>query len=1096
MGKIKKILENELVGGTQSTDVYPVTSVKAVYDENNERLDHILNRRGTVNISTNYNSDHTAEVLTLSQAIAKVPTSDRTLGFVGTFLTVDGWQLYQFEGSTISEWSDTSKWSTVAKIGDGAGRNDDNVAISRKESYINTYNSYRTQGYSMIPDSELSFTEQGGYINSSGNIVQHSLYKTKVYAVTPKSVVCVHGHQRGTLGTGIYGVYTSEGVSNAGLIFVRKVDDYSNKANGAILVRVNDIFVVPDDCKNIAVSYVINENSNGLFSVKYSEDVLEDMINQVSMGFTKNQTLNKLIKEIYITGVDRGSVSIKSIHRQGGDTSDTRGYIVGQVGNKAYNIVLESTPRVPDSDNNIIKATAGPATIYFLIDWEMLDPGTGTNNNDFYELSDDAYTLSANPQIAEYLSAEFHSLAPESLIEGKYVYQNNGSILEVNSYNIYVYPISSNRRYRIKGELHGTTTFAVYSDYSDDGELSGLLYMFSKNVNGNVPIDEIIQGYDGYLAVSWNSLNVDVYTDGFDNIFSDVEDLQYRLATNTKLVPAGSMQGYINKAGGFVEHDSYTADSYTLIAGEKYRILGTYQGVKGTAALSFWTNSIFRKTIINTDAIINAGGIISIDTYFTVPLGINKAYVTNTYGGTLFLYKIDKIDKIDKNSVTKEQFNRLALLSAVAGNAIDPNSSVASTYLTTTGSLAENAQYTVRKYIVEQGQTFKIKGSTRGTQSVACYALYTTNEVISTTLHSIYTIKDFVGSNFDGARKATIDHYINVPEGVGLIVTCSVPSDSDDMLLYDLQNTKDYIDKRMAQPVKYVDCLGDSLTMGATRFGWYEDTLQELLGPDYKVRNWGVGGESSASIMARQGSNCIKFQEEWVLKADGSNTLVMNTEDNNLIIKTQTYSSNVALLLQGAENDSGQRTRVVNPCYINGIECTMLYTQDSAYAKGRWYIKRNDVGDRDITIPVNTPVYFNTGKEMGKSDITIIWMGTNDGTYSNWQDLVDKQVMAANKVSNKRFIIIGLPKLGKTNGETYETLMRNTFGNKFFNIREYMCTNMIYDAGITPTEDDLSKMAAGDCPTSLLYDGTHLKPASNVALGKMLYNICLGLGYI
>ena len=42
MGKIKKILENELVGGTQTTDIYPVTSTKAVYDENNERLDHIL----------------------------------------------------------------------------------------------------------------------------------------------------------------------------------------------------------------------------------------------------------------------------------------------------------------------------------------------------------------------------------------------------------------------------------------------------------------------------------------------------------------------------------------------------------------------------------------------------------------------------------------------------------------------------------------------------------------------------------------------------------------------------------------------------------------------------------------------------------------------------------------------------------------------------------------------------------------------------------------------------------------------------------------------------------------------------------------------
>lgn len=951
MGKIKKILENELVGGTQNTDIYPVTSVKAVYDENNERLDHILNRRGIVNISTNYNSDHITETLTLSEAIGKVPTSDRTLGFVGTFLTVNGWQLWQFEGSAISEWSDTSKWNIVAKIGDKAGRDDNNTAISRKD--------------------------------------------------------------------------------------------------------------------------------------------FEDAINQVSMGLTKNQTLNKLIKEIYVTGADRGSVSIKNIHRQGGNTSDTRGYIVGQVGDVDYNIVLESSSRVPDGDNNIIKATAGSATIYFLINWKMLDPGTGTNNNDFYELSDDAYTLSANPQIAEYLSTEFHSLSPESLIEGKYVFQASGRILQDDSYNIYVYPISANRRYRIKGGLHGTATFAIYSNYSN-GELSGLLYMFSKDINGDISIDEVIQGYDGYLAISWNTLDIKVSSDGQGNIFSDIEDLQYRLASNTMQVRVGYLQGYINSSGKFIEHSLYSVDKYNIIPGEKYRILGSYTGIKYVAALSFWKNDTFIKTVLTTDSIINAGDTIDIDTYFTVPLGINKAYITNTFGNSLFLYKVDKVDKVDK---VEEQLNIITPLSVMAGDAIKPDSSVASTYLSISGRFEENGDYTVRKYTVEQGQTFKVRGSTRGVQSVACYALYTANEAIPANLYSIYTIKDFVGSNFDGARQATIDHFITVPEGVVLIVTCSVPSDQNDMLLYDLQNTRDYID-RVCGATKYVDCLGDSLTMGAARFGWYEDTLQELLGSDYKVRNWGVGGETSASIMARQGSECIKFQEEWLLKADGSNTLVMNTEDNNLIIKTQTYNSNVALLLQGAENDPGQITRVVNPCYINGIECTMSYAQDSAYAKGRWYIKRNEVGDRDITVPANTPVYFNTGKEMGKSDITIIWMGTNDDTYSNWQDLVDKQVMAANKVSNKRFIIVGLHKIGKTNGEAYETLMRNTFGNKFFNIREYMCTNMIYDAGMTPTEDDLSKMAAGDCPTSLLYDGTHLKPASNVALGKMLYNICVGLGYV
>ena len=1085
-GKIKKLLENELVGGTQSSDVYPVTSVKAVYDEDNERLDNIIRRKGVVNISTNYNSDHIAEVLTLAQAIAKVPSNDRVLGFTMTFLSSGGWETYQFIGDSVSKWEDTTLWEALARISNGFGKSTTS-SLSQNAVSNEFYKSFRTIGQSIIVDSELKFTEQNGYINSSGIITQHDSYKTKVYTVTPRSVVCVHGAQRGTPYVGVYALYNSKGVDNNGLIFVRTTNDYSNITEGAIPVRVNDTFVVPDDCKNIAVSYVVSEGDNGLYSVRYLEDELSNINNSIKKGITTNSRFNSIIKEIYVIGADRGTVAIKSIHRQGGDsTGDTRGYIVGQVGDVAYNIVLEYPPRVADADNNIIKATAGSATIYFLIDWQALDPGTGVLNSDFYTLSDDAYTLSANPQIANYLATEFHPIEPKYNIEGKYIYQSNGNVLESTPYNIWVYPVTSNRKYRIKGELHGTTTFAIYSDYSD-GELSGLLYLFSKDVNGAVPIDEIIQGYNGYLAVSWDSLDVDVSSDGQGNIFSDVEDLQFRLAANTRQNRIGYLQGYINSSGSFVEHNSYTADNYSLIAGEKYRILGTYRGVKSVATLSFWRDEMFIKTILNTNAIVNVGDLIDIDYYFTVPLGVNKCYITNTYGNSLYLYKVDQIDQIDQIDLNKI---------SVAGDAVNPDDTITSTYLYNTGELLENELYTVRKYNVEKGETFKVRGSTRGTKSVACYALYRGTEATSANLHSIYTIKDFVGSGYEGARQATIDHYISIPDTVVMIVTCSVPGDQNDMLLYNIANTKDYIDSKHPDTLKYVDCLGDSLTMGATRFGWYEDTLQELLGSGYKVRNWGVGGESPASIMARQGSDCIKFQEDWVLKADMTPTLVMDTDGGNITIKTQKYDKNVALLLQGAENDSGQQSRVVNPCYINGIKCTMNYQQGSGYSKGKWYIKRNEAGDRDITIPKNTPVYFNTGREMGKSDITIIWMGTNDGTYSDWQDLVDKQVMAANKVSNKKFIVIGLHKIGKTAGEDYEALMRNTFGNKFFNIREYMCTNMIYDAGMTPTEDDLSKMAAGDCPSSLLYDGTHLKPASNVALGKMLYNICVGLGYV
>ena len=110
MGIIRKVTEDELVGGTQNTDIYPITSIKAVYDEDNEALDGIIKRKGVVNISTNYNKDHTAEVLTLEQAIAKIPSKDRVLGFQGKYLATDGWHTIIYTGDNITRWSDTTKW--------------------------------------------------------------------------------------------------------------------------------------------------------------------------------------------------------------------------------------------------------------------------------------------------------------------------------------------------------------------------------------------------------------------------------------------------------------------------------------------------------------------------------------------------------------------------------------------------------------------------------------------------------------------------------------------------------------------------------------------------------------------------------------------------------------------------------------------------------------------------------------------------------------------------------------------------------------------------------------------------------------------------
>ena len=288
--------------------------------------------------------------------------------------------------------------------------------------------------------------------------------------------------------------------------------------------------------------------------------------------------------------------------------------------------------------------------------------------------------------------------------------------------------------------------------------------------------------------------------------------------------------------------------------------------------------------------------------------------------------------------------------------------------------------------------------------------------------------------------------------------------------------------------VKYVDCLGDSLTMGASHLGWFEDKLQELLGSNYIVRNWGVGGETKSTIMVRQGSASVKFASDFTLPA--------STEIIQLPAMTSTFDGGQVLpLLQGSTVSPEHTSKMVNPCYLCGIECTMTNSNTT------YYIKRNTAGTKTTKICTTEPLLMNTGKEMSKAYCTIVWMGTNGEptTEQSALDLVEAYKKTYMQMPTKNFIFIGLHLLSQTSlslAKYFENAMFKEFGNKFFNLREYCCTNMLYDAGITPTSNDLQNMSNGICPASALYDTAHFKPVTNAQIGRRLYEIMLGLGYL
>ena len=113
-------------------------------------------------------------------------------------------------------------------------------------------------------------------------------------------------------------------------------------------------------------------------------------------------------------------------------------------------------------------------------------------------------------------------------------------------------------------------------------------------------------------------------------------------------------------------------------------------------------------------------------------------------------------------------------------------------------------------------------------------------------------------------------------------------------------------------------------------------------------------------------------------------------------------------------------------------------------------------------------------------------MGTNDdpleiNTYLEKLKLIDK-------ARRNSVIFIGVAKRGANDVDlaAMEPTLQREFGARFINVREYLVTNAIYDAGITPTAQDLTDIANGIPPTSLRNDATHYNETGQKFIAKFV----------
>lgn len=260
--------------------------------------------------------------------------------------------------------------------------------------------------------------------------------------------------------------------------------------------------------------------------------------------------------------------------------------------------------------------------------------------------------------------------------------------------------------------------------------------------------------------------------------------------------------------------------------------------------------------------------------------------------------------------------------------------------------------------------------------------------------------------------------------------------------------------------------------------------MLQLLMPDYNVINCGVGGEGLDTISAREGGNNALISEQIILPADGSEV----SFSGNFLVSSFNRTNGVRPLLQGDGNS-------VNPCYVQGIECTLRVTFEGFYQNVVYYLKRNNIGDRDVTLPQYTPIIMNGSKKASNQGLAVLWCWQNGG-YSSNDELIFKLDNMIKRFKTNKYIIVGLHSGSLSSRNDQEAALEKHFGDKFFNWGQYASTNALYDFGVTVTEDDETAMSSGSMPPSLLTDTVHMNSGGYMILGYKIWERMKNNGYL
>lgn len=329
-----------------------------------------------------------------------------------------------------------------------------------------------------------------------------------------------------------------------------------------------------------------------------------------------------------------------------------------------------------------------------------------------------------------------------------------------------------------------------------------------------------------------------------------------------------------------------------------------------------------------------------------------------------------------------------------------------------------------------------------------------TNTTEKTTSYKIHKV-GIIEYDSQSEVENTYNNCLNYIEQLGLVI----PNDKyGNNKTLQLENRIDNMDI----PDYDTDIIfwGDSLTQGAGGSGVsFPSVVGSLLNKE--IINCGVGGETSTTILARQGSITP------VIPA-GANT-------SSFILK-DIFGYNIDPLIQGNIG--------VNPIKIDNdnTEYTLVRNSDGTYA-----INNNETPISSA----NYPRFIRFAGNDIKGRITVFFVGQN----GQGGDTLINEIRTAIKNTNGKVVVMGLTTGTTSSRSNLVNKLKNEFGSKFFDSGYYLSQFGLNVVNLAPTSEDTQAIAEGSIPPSLRVDNTHLNANGYTALGTLLSHFIANLYY-